>query len=176
MSRRITREPEPTPYVKGEPVPEDCALVYALEGYATRRSKKPSALVYALAVSDLPHGGWVAQGLYREVTVPVLVQANSGLHRAAVNNSRIKRRERMEDDAQVFADVAGDNAGLHPLLAILSEQADLWARNEAHGTKEDLRDYMHRCIYVLAARLLHDADGLAEALDVAWGADLDGGE
>lgn len=176
MSRRIAREPEPIRYNEGDPIPECCAVIYALEGYATKRSRKASAFVYALTVGDLPHGGWVAQGQHREVTVPMLTQRASAAYRMAANNSRARRRERAEDDAEAFADVAGDNAGLHPLLALLTEQADLWARSEPHGTTDDLRDYMHRCVYVLAARLLHDADALAEALDVQWGADVDGGE
>ena len=176
MSRRITREPEPIRYNEGDPIPEGCAIIYALEGYPTKRSKRASSVTYALTVSDLPHGGWVAQGCYREVSVPMLTQVASMAYRSAVGNSRAMRRERAEPSAETFADVAGDNDGLKPLYDLLLEHADLWARSEPHGTQPDLRDFMHRCVYCLAARLLQDADALADNLDVEWGADAGGDE
>lgn len=176
MTRRITREPEPIRFYEGDPIPEGCVVFYALEGYATRRSKKASSIAYALTVSDLPHGGWVAQGSHREVTVAVQGQQTCAAHRMAVSNSRSMRRERAEPSAEAFADVAGDNDGLGGLHTLLAEHADLWARSEPHGTKDDLRDFLHRCVYNLAAQLLRDADVLAANMTVEWGADVEGDE
>lgn len=173
---RYTREPEPIRFYEGDPIPEGCVVIYALEGYRTKRSKKPSSVTYALTVSDLPHGGWVAQGDYREASVPMLTQVASAAYRSAVGNSRAQRRERAEPSAETFADVAGDNDGLGNVRTLLLEHAELWARSEPHGTKDDLRDFLHRCIYCLAAQMLQDADVLADNLAVEWGADVEGDE